>query len=169
MGSDNSINNYINISDSSDYEDYSNSDPTSYFRNISLRYFVPQPFEMLTKHAKFKELCLENDNPEVHYIEGILQYFVYHDKHKGIFHIRHSTTLNNKNGMYLYGLLMLALGHYQKGKTYLDKLQWQEKLSTSDHCWESVKNSLSSIPAIIKDRYYLNMVNFRQIDCHSAI
>ncbi|CAF2097218.1 unnamed protein product, partial [Brassica napus] len=161
LGSDKSVNNYINISASSDYEDYSNSDPTSYFRNISLRYFVAQPFEMLIKHAKFKELCLENDNPEAHYIEGILQYFVHQDKHKGIFHIRHSATLNNTNAMYLYDLLMLALGHYKKGKKYFDKLQWKENLSTSDHYWESVKNSLSSIPAIMKNRYYENMVNLR--------
>uniref|UniRef100_A0A0D3CVS0 At2g35280-like TPR domain-containing protein n=1 Tax=Brassica oleracea var. oleracea TaxID=109376 RepID=A0A0D3CVS0_BRAOL len=161
MGSDKSVNNYIDISDSSDYEDYSNSDPTSYFRNISLRYFVAEPFEMLTKHARFKELCLENDNPEAHYIEGLLQYFVHKEKRKGLFHIRHSATLNNTNGMYLYGLLMLALGHYPKGKKYLDKLQWKEKLSTSDHCWESFKNSLSSIPAIMKNRYYENMVNLK--------
>ncbi|KAG5384351.1 hypothetical protein IGI04_035821 [Brassica rapa subsp. trilocularis] len=62
MGSENSVNNYIDIGDSSDYDEYSNSDPTSYFRNINLRYFVVEPFEMLTKHARFKELCLENDN-----------------------------------------------------------------------------------------------------------
>ncbi|CAN6998142.1 unnamed protein product [Brassica rapa subsp. trilocularis] len=116
MRSDKSVNNYIDISDSSNYEDYSNSDPTSSFRKISLCYFVVQPFEMLTKHARFKELCLENDNPEVHYIEGILQYFLHQDTHKGLFHIRHSVTLNNTNGMYLYGLLMLAIDHYQKGK-----------------------------------------------------
>ncbi|CAN7017099.1 unnamed protein product [Brassica rapa subsp. trilocularis] len=161
MGSENSVNNYISISDSSDTDDYPNSDPTSYFRNISLEYFVAEPFEMLTKHAEFKNLCLENGNPEAHYIEGLLQYFVHKEKHKGLFHLRQSATLNNTNGMYLYDLLMLALGHYPN-KKYLDKLQWKENLSTSDHCWERVKISLSSIPDIIfQDQYYVNMVNLK--------
>ncbi|CAF2268672.1 unnamed protein product [Brassica rapa] len=115
MGSENSVNSYIDIGDSSDYNDYSNSDPTSYFKNVSLQYFVAKPFKMLTKHARFKELCLENDNPEAHYIEGLLQYFVHKEKSKGLFHLRQSATLHNTNGMYLYGLLMLALGHYPKG------------------------------------------------------
>ncbi|KAG5378173.1 hypothetical protein IGI04_026015 [Brassica rapa subsp. trilocularis] len=117
MGLEKSVNNYNNndIGDSSDYDDYSNSDPTSYFRHISLRYFVAEPFEMLTKHARFKELCLENGNPETHYIEGLLQYFVHKEKRTGLFHLRHSATGNNTNGMYLYGLLMFALGHYPKG------------------------------------------------------
>lgn len=62
MGSENSVNNYISISDSSDTD------------------------------------------------------VVHKEKHKGLFHLRQSATLNNTNGMYLYDLLMLALGHYPKGK-----------------------------------------------------
>ncbi|KAL0734059.1 hypothetical protein Bca4012_010269 [Brassica carinata] len=42
-----------------------------------------------------------------------------------------------KNGTYLYGLLMLAFEHYAKGK--------------------------NSIPAIMKDRYYVAMVNLRTL------
>ncbi|CAN7131657.1 unnamed protein product, partial [Brassica rapa subsp. narinosa] len=97
MASENSVNNYISLSDSSDTDDYPNSDPTSYFRNLSLEYFVAQPNEMLTKHAELKNLCLENGNPEAHYIEGLLQYFVHKEKHKGLFHLRQSATLNNTN------------------------------------------------------------------------
>ncbi|KAL0742759.1 hypothetical protein Bca4012_084272 [Brassica carinata] len=169
MGSDTSVNNgyIINIDDDSDYDDYSNPDPTSYYRNISLRYFAAEPQEMLTEHTKLKELCLENGNPEAHYIEGILQYFVKERKHAGLRHLRLSSILNNSNGTFLYGLLMLVHGHYHKGKKYLDKFKWEENLSDSNHCWERIKNSLSSIPVTMTTPFYTNIVNLRPwIRCH---
>ncbi|KAG2299345.1 hypothetical protein Bca52824_035817 [Brassica carinata] len=168
MGSEKSVNNYNtnDIGDASDYDDYSNAYPTSYFRNISLRYFAAEPLRMFTEHARFKELCLENENLEVHYIEGLLQYFVHKEKYTDLFHLSQSATGNNANGMYLYDLLMLAEGHYPTGKKYLDKLQWKEKLSISDHCWERIKNSLNTISVPMKKRYYVNMVNLKpQTNC----
>lgn len=68
---------------------------------------------MSTKYIRFKELCLENGNPEAHYI---VQYFVHKEKQTGLFHLRQSAAWNNGNGMHLYVLLMLAEGHYQTGK-----------------------------------------------------
>ncbi|CDY64582.1 BnaC05g51290D [Brassica napus] len=148
MGEEKSVNNYdiVYIGDSSNSnDDHSNSDPTIYFRNISLSYFAAEPFEMLTKHNRFKELCLENDNPEAHYIEGILQYFVHKEKRKGLYHLRQASI----------------------GKKYLDKLQWKENLSTSDYCWKRVKKTLSTIPAIMETRYYTAMVNLEpRTECH---
>lgn len=170
MGEEKSVNNYdiVYIGDSSNSnDDHSNSDPTIYFRNISLSYFAAEPFEMLTKHNRFKELCLENDNPEAHYIEGILQYFVHKEKRKGLYHLRQASIGEYRNGTYLYGLLLLALEHYPKGKKYLDKLQWKENLSTSDYCWKRVKKTLSTISAIMETRYYTAMVNLEpRTECH---
>ncbi|CAN7032434.1 unnamed protein product [Brassica oleracea var. botrytis] len=148
MGEEKSVNNYdiVYIGDSSNSnDDHSISDPTIYFRNISLSYFAAEPFEMLTKHNRFKELCLENDNPEAHYIEGILQYFVHKEKRKGLYHLHQASI----------------------GKKYLDKLQWIENLSTSDYCWKRVKKTLSTIPAIMETRYYTAMVNLEPwTECH---
>ncbi|KAG2266401.1 hypothetical protein Bca52824_073480 [Brassica carinata] len=159
MGEEKSVNNYdiVYIGDSSNSnDDHSISNPTIYFRNISLSYFAAEPFEMLTKHNRFKELCLENDNPETHYIEGILQYFGPQRKTKGLYHLPS-----------IHCLLLLALEHYPKGKKYLDKLQWKENLSTSDYCWKRVKKTLSTIPAIMETRYYTAMVNLEPwTECH---
>ncbi|KAG2311947.1 hypothetical protein Bca4012_026463 [Brassica carinata] len=168
MGSEQSVNNYNTyFVDASDYDDYSNADPTSYFRNISLRLFAAEPRRMLGEHAKFKELCLENDDPEAHFIEGILQYFIHKEKHTGLFHLCQSATANYENSVYLYGLLRLAKGNYITGKRYLDRLQWKEKLSTSDHFWERIKYSLREIPVPMKRAYYINMVNLQpRTNCH---
>nr|VDD25904.1 unnamed protein product [Brassica oleracea] len=87
MESEKSVNNYNtnDIVDASDYDDYSNADPSSYFRNISLRYFAAEPLRMLTEHARLKELCLENGNPEAHYIEGLLQFFAHKENREATF------------------------------------------------------------------------------------
>ncbi|KAJ4894658.1 Ribosomal protein L19 protein [Raphanus sativus] len=120
---------------------------------------------MVTQHAKFKELCLENGNPEAHYIEGFIKYFLDKEKHTVLRHLHKSASANYPNGMYLYGLLMRSRGHYQTGKKYLDKLQWKLDISTSDHCWENIKNALIDIPRLIKNCYHVNMVNLKP-RCH---
>ncbi|KAG2306447.1 hypothetical protein Bca52824_026195 [Brassica carinata] len=163
MDSDNSVNNYnLTITgENSCYDDYSDPDPASYFRNISLRYFCADPLKMLTKHKQFKEICLANGNPEAHYIEGLLQFFCKDDIGNDLYHLRQSSNGNNENGMYLYGLLNLALGNYRKGTKFLDKLNWQDNISTSDHCWERIKNSLRDIRITWTIDYYTNMVNLK--------
>ncbi|KAL0748245.1 hypothetical protein Bca101_030247 [Brassica carinata] len=88
-------------------------------------------------------------------------------KHKGLYHLRQASIGEYRNGTYLYGLLLLVLEHYPKGKKYLDKLQWKENLSTSDYCWKRVKKTLSTIPAIMETRYYTAMVNLEPwTECH---
>ncbi|KAG2330337.1 hypothetical protein Bca52824_001517 [Brassica carinata] len=169
MGEDAYVNNYdiISIGDSSDSKDnHSNSDRTNYFRNLSLSYFAAEPTEML-EHKHLKELFLENDNPEAHYIEGILQYFLQNKRHNGLFHLRQSSIGNYKDGTYLYGLLLLALERFCKGEKYLDKLKWKENLSTSDQCWERVKKSLSDIPLGMNPGYHIAMTNLEALcKCH---
>ncbi|KAG2314449.1 hypothetical protein Bca52824_017571 [Brassica carinata] len=143
MGEDASVNNYdiISIGDSSDSKDnHSNSDHTNYFRNLSLSYFSAKPTEMHAEHKHLKELCLENGNPEAHYIEGILQYFVENKRRKGLFHLRQSSIGNYKDGTYLYGLLLLALECFYKGAKYLDKLGWKDNLSTSMNAGKESRN-----------------------------
>ncbi|KAG5388239.1 hypothetical protein IGI04_029780 [Brassica rapa subsp. trilocularis] len=169
MVSETSVKNYNSddTSDASNFGENSDAGHASYFRTINLRYFVAKPLEMLNEHIKFKELCLENGNPEAHYIEGLLQYFIHKERSTGLYHLRQSAIAKNSNGMYLYGLLMLAKGHYITGKRYLDKLQWNENLSLSDHCWKGIKNSLSAVPVRMRRQHYINMVNLEpRIDCH---
>ncbi|KAL0795882.1 hypothetical protein Bca101_067259 [Brassica carinata] len=122
---------------------------------------------MHAEHKYLKELCLENGNPEAHYIEGILQYFVQNKRRRGLFHLCQSSIGNYKDGTYLYGLLLLALERFYKGAKYLDKLGWKDNLSTSDECSERVKKSLSKITGIMEEGYYIAMVNLEpRTQCH---
>ncbi|XP_013673860.1 F-box protein At2g35280-like [Brassica napus] len=161
MESAQSVNNYNNNVkvEASDNDDNIFVDPSGYYRNLSLSYFVAAPKRMLTEHERLKERCLENGNTEAHYIEGVLQFFVQKDIQIGLIHLRKAATGNNPTGMYLYGLLMLAEGHTHSGKKYLDKLKWKKERRVSDNCWERIKNSLSEIPVPMKQRYFNNMVN----------
>lgn len=116
---------------------------------------------MLTNHAKFKALCLEHGNAQAHYIEGFLKFFLHLEERIGLRHLRQSSIGGNEKGTYLYGLLLIARGHYPKGKKYLDKLNWKLDMSTSDHCWTVIKNSLIDIPRITKPDYYVNLMNIK--------
>lgn len=163
MESHTSVKNY-NIKtecDSSASNNLNHSDPVTYFGNMDLSYFVYQPLEMYTTHARLRDKCMTHGNPEAHYIEGVIQYFIANNKMKGLHHLREASRLDYQNGTYLYGVLKLALGHWEHGEKYLDKLDWKESLSTSNACWERVKNSLRTIPEIPHQRYSSNMNNFR--------
>lgn len=170
MSSQGSVNNddiVNNNGDNGDYDDYLNPQTHTYFRNLNLRYFACCPIEMIDQNRKLMELCLEHGNPEAHYIEGIIKYFVDKDKRKGVYHLRQSSIGNNDNGTFLFGLIMLSLGYYPRGKKYLDKLNWREDPIMSDQCWERIKNSLLFIPIEYETRYYTNMVNLRpRRSCH---
>ncbi|KAJ4889352.1 hypothetical protein Rs2_29100 [Raphanus sativus] len=159
--SDSSVNNGYIIDIDSDFDDYSEADPTNYFANLDLRYFAAKPKEMLDENTELKEKCLENDNPVAHYIEGILKYFIANEQRAGLYHFRQASIGKNDEGTLLYGLLMMVRGHYWKGRKYMDKLRWLEKPSRSNQSWERIKNSLSSIPCSFTHDDYAEMVNIR--------
>ncbi|KAG2302403.1 hypothetical protein Bca52824_031054 [Brassica carinata] len=106
---------------------------------------------MLTEHTKLKELCLENGNPEAHYIEGILQYFVKERKHAGLRHLRLSSILNNSNGTFLYGLLMLVHGHYHKDQELANDDQDNEDLQGNIDEFSELESECSSQESLDTD------------------
>ncbi|CAF1994247.1 unnamed protein product [Brassica oleracea var. botrytis] len=73
------------------------------------------------------KLCLENNNPEAHYVEEINQFF-FHDKSiKALNHLRHSTYGKYDEG-YLCGLLLLCTGKIKEGKKIVDIFDWEHTI-----------------------------------------
>ncbi|KAG2301932.1 hypothetical protein Bca52824_030583 [Brassica carinata] len=95
MVSDNSESDYK--SDESSGNCKGNIDPTIYFKNLDLQYFVEEPLRMLYNHITLKNDCLSAGSPQAHYIEGILQYFQLHKYKKGLSHLRQSADGNYDN------------------------------------------------------------------------
>ena len=52
-------------------EDISETKPASYLPDLSFKYFASEPLRMIFDHKRLLELCLENNNPEAHYVKGI--------------------------------------------------------------------------------------------------
>ncbi|KAG2311532.1 hypothetical protein Bca4012_025852 [Brassica carinata] len=52
------------------------------------------------------ELCLGENNPQAHYIQGMHDYFHNNNTKKRLDHLRRSADVMCDNGTYLYGLLM---------------------------------------------------------------
>ncbi|KAG2306368.1 hypothetical protein Bca52824_026116 [Brassica carinata] len=94
---------------------------------------------MVFEHKYLMELCLENNNPEAHYIEGINQYFFHSNPSKALEHLRHSAHGKYDKGTYLCGVLLLCNGNIKEGKNYLDTLDWKHTVSTSNSCWRKTQ------------------------------
>uniref|UniRef100_M4FJ04 At2g35280-like TPR domain-containing protein n=1 Tax=Brassica campestris TaxID=3711 RepID=M4FJ04_BRACM len=145
----------IKQTDDSSDGDSSDAEPATYFRHLSLKYFASEPLRMVDQHTYLMGSCLEYNNPEAHYIEGINQYFFRKRRVKGIRHLRRSAKGKYDKGTYLCGILMLCTGKIKEGKRVLDTLDWQRRLSTSERCWVKIKKTLSVYP-IDRDNKYLN-------------
>ena len=52
---------------------------------------------MANQHIQLMNQCLDNDNPEAHYIEGLNQYFFQHKSINGLNHLHQSAYLNYDN------------------------------------------------------------------------
>ncbi|KAG2246037.1 hypothetical protein Bca52824_085665 [Brassica carinata] len=79
MESEPDVNQTVETSD----EDTFDTEPTSYFHNLSLKYFASEPLRRVRRvshHKHLMELCLENNNPEAHYVEGINDQFFFHQR-----------------------------------------------------------------------------------------
>ena len=89
---------------------------------------------MMNQHIQLMNQCLDNDNPEAHYIEGLNQYFFQHKSIKGFNHLHQSAYLNYDNDTYLYGKLILCKCIFEEDKYFLDKLSWKNNQFKSDQC-----------------------------------
>ncbi|CAN6828137.1 unnamed protein product [Brassica oleracea var. botrytis] len=96
--------------------DSSDAEPASYFRNLSLKYFASEPLRMVDLYMYLMESCLEHNNPEAHYIEGINKFFFRKRRVKGLRRLRHSAKGKYDNGTYLCGKLMLCTGKIKEGE-----------------------------------------------------
>ena len=69
---------------------------------------------MMNQHIQLINQCLDNDNLEAHYIEGLNQYFFQHKSIKGLNHLRlrQSAYSNNDNSTFLYGKLTFVQMHF---------------------------------------------------------
>ncbi|KAH0893075.1 hypothetical protein HID58_055504 [Brassica napus] len=73
----------------------------SSFKNLDLGYFSDHPLNTLEDHTALMEMCLKENNPEAHYIEGLKEYFHFGNTAKGLFHLRSSADGDYANATYM--------------------------------------------------------------------
>ncbi|CAN7120708.1 unnamed protein product, partial [Brassica rapa subsp. narinosa] len=73
------------------------------FKNLDLGYFSDHPLTTLEDHTALMEMCLKENNPEAHYIEGLKEYFHFGNTAKGLSHLRSSADGDYANATYMYG------------------------------------------------------------------
>lgn len=99
-------------------EEIFNVTPSSYFKNLNREYSATEPLRMVFGHKHLMELCLENKNPEAHYIEGINQYFFHKNTGKALEYLRLSAHGKYDKGTNLCGLLLLRNRKLKRGKRF---------------------------------------------------
>lgn len=129
------------------------------YKSLNLRMLAMNPLDTIDNYQPLMEICLRNGNPEAHYIEGIKEYFYNHNTTNGLLHLQQSADGSYKEGIYLYGIVMLCRGNIEEGKSYIDKLGWKENKKTADRCWRKVQISLRDIFVVKKRRYRQSLRN----------
>ena len=107
------------------------------------------------------KLCLENNNPEAHYVEGINQFFFHQRSVEALNHLHNSANGKYNKGTYLCGLLLPCTGKNKEGKNIMDTLDWEHTLSTFDRRWRKIKKTLSVYPIQLEDIYLKNMARLK--------
>ena len=107
------------------------------------------------------KLCLENNNPEAHYVEGINQLFFHHKLIKALNHLRHSTYGKYDEGTYLCGLLLLYTGKIKEGKKILDTFDWEHTIYIQPLLEKDKKKTLVVYGILLKDIYLNNMARLK--------
>jgi len=64
------------------------------------------------------KICLDNNNPNAHYIKGIIYYFVLYVSDVGFHHIGRATEVGQKEAIYMY----------------LSHLQWTKDTTMAEAC-----------------------------------
>lgn len=133
-------------------------DSPASFQNLDLGYFSDYPLSTVDNFTELMGMCLKENNPEAHYVEGLKEYFHFHNTSKGLSHLRRAADGYNDNATYMYGLLMMCRGSIDEGKQYVDALGWKDDKTRVDRCWRRIKRSLRGFDIVMKKRYVRNML-----------
>uniref|UniRef100_A0A1J3DWP0 F-box protein n=1 Tax=Noccaea caerulescens TaxID=107243 RepID=A0A1J3DWP0_NOCCA len=137
-------------------EIHKRADNRQVYRGLSLRPLVKKPLAS-KGYEKIMEKCLQNNNPEAHYIKGLVQYFHHNQTMTGLYHLTIAADLGLKEAIYILAVLLLCNGITEQGKLYFSQLKWARGTTTVDACWKNIKTSLHGINVGVRRRYLRNI------------
>lgn len=115
------------------------------YKSINLRPLAVHPLAAKRRYKDLMAKTLAHGNAEAHYIKGILEYLHRDNIDVGLQHLKEAADGSYTDSIYLYGIIMLCRGQMEEGKTYLDKLEWQQSMEIGDRCWQNIKRSLHGV------------------------
>ncbi|CAH8363773.1 unnamed protein product [Eruca vesicaria subsp. sativa] len=135
-------------------------------KDLSLAPLVKKPL-LANRYKKLMDSCLGAKNVDAHYVKGTLEYFYFKNQLLGLHHLRLASKGGQKEGRYLYGLILMALGMIEKGKKILTKLTDEEGIASVKNIWETIQNSLSELNVQMKDVYEKSYASMKpEVNCH---
>ncbi|KAL9306168.1 putative F-box protein [Arabidopsis thaliana] len=135
-------------------------------KTLNLAPLVKKPLSC-RKHLLIMKKCLANNNPDAHYIKGIIWYFNLDHCDVGLHHIGIAANGGQKEAIYMYVMLLLCRGRTEEGKTYMSQLEWAKDTTMAETCWKQIKTSLNGIRVARKRCYMISLRNMKPPDvCH---
>ncbi|VYS46106.1 unnamed protein product [Arabidopsis thaliana] len=127
-------------------------------KTLNLAPLVKKPLSC-RKHLLIMKKCLANNNPDAHYIKGIIWYFNLDHCDVGLHHIGIAANGGQKEAIYI--------GRTEEGKTYMSQLEWAKDTTMAETCWKQIKTSLNGIRVARKRCYMISLRNMKPPDvCH---
>ncbi|VYS59081.1 unnamed protein product [Arabidopsis thaliana] len=135
-------------------------------KTLNLAPLVKKPLSC-RKHLLIMKKCLANNNPDAHYIKGIIWYFNLDHCDVGLHHIGIAANGGQKEAIYMYAMLLLCRRRTEEGKTYMSQLEWAKDTTMAETCWKQIKTSLNGIRVARKRCYMISLRNMKPPDvCH---
>ncbi|CAH8285165.1 unnamed protein product [Eruca vesicaria subsp. sativa] len=136
-------------------------------KNLNLRRQARNPLRTFFRYQKLMKKSLKSDHPAAHYVEGIKQFFIYDNRHKGLLHLKKASEGSYDNATYLYGILKLCMGRIEEGKAVLATLGWETDKRRTNEAWNEVKKSMRVVFVIKKPEYLASLRNNQPpLSCH---
>lgn len=134
-------------------------------KDLNLEVFVQNP-RQARNYKSLMESCLRSNNVNVHYLQGIVEYFGKNNVFIGLHHLRVAAKGGHKAGRFLYGILLMNLGMADKGKKVLTRLTNEHGGATVELIWGNVRSSLNGFDLDMKKVYHQSLAKMTPVlDC----
>lgn len=135
-------------------------------QKLNLAPLVKKPL-LSIQYLPLMKKCLANNNPDAHFIKGMIRYFLLNDHVIGLHHLGVAAHAGKLEAVYLYAIILLCSGRIVEGKIYLNKLKWTEDTTMVDTCWKNIKASLHGIRVPRKRCYFISLQQMKPTSfCH---
>ncbi|WZZ78207.1 hypothetical protein YC2023_098779 [Brassica napus] len=150
------------------------SENFSVANDLNLSRLVKKP-ALANKYKTLVETCIKANNVDAHFVKGMLEYFQSQNQILGQHHIHTASEGGHLQGRYVYGVLLMAIGQTEKGRSLEHPLLHMKDIYVSSilkmwpdlncHSQEEVDNTVCAncFHFFLLTKFYKMMLGFNDL------